>query len=1080
MESFRNFIYRKDWPVYCEMAYMQGNITRFTKLFDDDDLRFLHNFPLMIGKTPIWPQALAWRYSEGIMQAAEAREKDPNYAGGGMVKIDFDRIQKGKAIPTKYYFKVDPKNFELIQQLEKQNDPEQIKGTSIEDIHGGKFKGSVDYDVSRPLRAKDEFGKEIKDKWARHTVASFRTMDRTKNFARNTLRIWMAGTASGVLGPFREEFDGQETQVRKVHPLSQGGEFELPCIQKTVKWVEQIQGKPPKAVQDTVWLPVLNEGRLTNPISNYNLKEIFNLKEEQNIKNVYPSDVGGEEAVFKKLATPRNQGGLGLTQEKLQDAKEWLKAHPEASLKKLEDFLNYKHISEEKYRRIRMLRDFDKLSPERQKTLQTQYHTGHEAKAFHDPGSFELPQNYLIIGGWNPQKDQPVRVPCPEMSNEERQEILSRWLDFWRQCAQQGRFEFIRHAQDEGEHGKNLARQFRDLDNFDYMVAQDFISLNMCHPTKGLGETKEEAFNRGVQNGKFNIDNVDEKWLKKRATKWKNYAFDICKSLGQKDWGSGTRRLRQKMVALDAPLAAGEEGASSLGEMLSKKDIQKGMRGEYNLDELVKLLPKNQQQTLDFARHLEELRMDFVDKEKREGTLAQRITLAQAAFISQTIRRLYNEAYLKLIDSGLSQKEINKKAYEYVDEHLSNEVKEKGISGKSELIKQQLMNTEFSVGAGSAKSPLGLEEREYNEEMLEDLPETGLADFYTEPDSSEKQLIELEKIKNLETPEEKLKHLEALRSFLGKLFNYDEPLVNDESMSGKDLVQKVWGGIEDFVGVCLPEPEPVAEAEPEEEPEEAPKPTIPYDHIYNNLVKIHDKIVKKEPGVLEKLQAGKDQLMKIAQLLGEHPDQEKRNKAMEMLKEIGQFMKAAPTTPSGPVLASYEPYYANLENIYKSVINNVPGTLFKLKTGLKHYAKLVQSLASHPDPEKRKKILQMRDTIEKFMKSKNIDPTQALAAELSEMAGTGVVMGSGPYKKWKHKDFNAWGAAGDPMGVSPSEDPIGTGKDKKKKKKKKKKPKDKLKEHIEKLKLKPYRERLEQRVKDELGEIFSESNKDSD
>jgi hypothetical protein len=122
----------------------------------------------------------------------------------------------------------------------------------------------------------------------------------------------------------------------------------------------------------------------------------------------------------------------------------------------------------------------------------------------------------------------------------------------------------------------------------------------------------------------------------------------------------------------------------------------------------------------------------------------------------------------------------------------------------------------------------------------------------------------------------------------------------------------------------------------------------------------------------------------------------------------------------------------------------------------------------------------MRDTIEKFMKSKNIDPTQALAAELSEMAGTGVVMGSGPYKKWKHKDFNAWGAAGDPMGVSPSEDPIGTGKDKKKKKKKKKKPKDKLKEHIEKLKLKPYRERLEQRVKDELGEIFSESNKDSD
>ena len=144
MKTFKNFFYENPYDLQLEMAFGQKNITGLRKLYDDHDLRWLHNFPV-----DKWNRAIAWRYSEGLLRASEGREQGISPDGTQEVRVSAGH---GKWL----VFNIDPKSMDLINQLEKPVDIEQLRNLSYEEIQQGQYTGGHnDWDVSAPMRAKD-------------------------------------------------------------------------------------------------------------------------------------------------------------------------------------------------------------------------------------------------------------------------------------------------------------------------------------------------------------------------------------------------------------------------------------------------------------------------------------------------------------------------------------------------------------------------------------------------------------------------------------------------------------------------------------------------------------------------------------------------------------------------------------------------------------------------------------------------------------------------------------------------------------------------------------------------------------
>jgi hypothetical protein len=976
--NFKDFFYNQPFPIYIEMAQGQGNISGFRKLFDDDDLRYLHHFPL-----ELWPQALQWRYGEGMMRAAEARHEGQPYIGEQEIKLKLK--PKGKEV---YIFTLDPQSEKFIQHMEEPSNAEEVLGW---DKEASDFpSGGLDYDLSRPQRARNEKGEIRTDPEARHTVASLFTMAKG-NVPKYAIRTWLWGSASGVLGEPREEFDGQPTEMHKLVMPVRGGDdvLDLPAVRKKLEYKVYANGKI-KNVAKEEWLPVLNSGKLTKPMQKFGLREVFNIPVETKLSQVDVDTLGNTEYVLNTL-----KERLGLTDARAEDVKEWLNTTPEKTLETLEKYLNYEHVKEWKARRIAQLKDFSKLSPERQQAFKTHFHTGHEAKAFHDP-DYNIPRGLFLIGGWQPQALQPRRTPCLDMTLEEKKLIQDRWTPKYIEEAKKAKNKFVKNLAGKGKANEFIASEMRENEGIETQIAM-WLALNMCDPKVGLGNDTKAALNRGVKNGVFSLDNLSDSWLKKKGQEWRAFAKNQCEKLKQKDWGQGTRRLRQDigMQSVDQQLGGEGEGEGISFLDLGPTEIKNLITGVATSEDF-KGLPRNLPGEVEFAKHLEEIRRDFATEDEKAALEARRINEMLGALIRGIHEALYDKYFKETNDA--------EQAVKLAGDSLPQVLKEKGVTGNQELINQQIANVEKSATEESELTPEEQEQLESFLAELESLKNDGLAEL----GDIEINVLDLENL----GPQDKIP---AAKYIIGSKIPPDAQWTRQEFEKYlKKLVQttlihiphgeavkrlgdfdtEFWPAIQKYIygSVGAPSTAP-----------EAPAPTtvsgvaeIPYDQHFKGLQLVHQKMQEDAPGTFYYLKKNEDQLKKLAQMMHNHPDPQKRTEAIKMLQDIGEYWKS----------------------------------------------KLPKSTAT----------------------------TESVASEAE------VVMGSGPYKKWKHKDFNAWGAAGDPMGVSPDEGPIGV---KKKKKKKKKKVKEKIKEHIEKLRLKPYRDRLEEKVKNELGKTSTECSKHS-
>lgn len=163
--------------LFNEMAQEAGNQSKMPLMFDEDDWKFLIQFP-----PKLWQAALVWRYNDGLLKASEAREDHPSHSNEALPKTG--DVQLGK-----YLFKNINLGFDkLFERLEKP-----IKGHSgafgdddaslgIQDInpfeigkhpkgvaqdhpqHRSNYKhGLMDYDLSKPVIMSDDYIDDMTD-----------------------------------------------------------------------------------------------------------------------------------------------------------------------------------------------------------------------------------------------------------------------------------------------------------------------------------------------------------------------------------------------------------------------------------------------------------------------------------------------------------------------------------------------------------------------------------------------------------------------------------------------------------------------------------------------------------------------------------------------------------------------------------------------------------------------------------------------------------------------------------------------------------------------------------------------------
>jgi hypothetical protein len=156
--------------IFNEMAAFAGNISKVPITWDEDDWRFLSQFP-----PRFWSKALLWRYNEGLREIARQRDKDPekkipdwNYKD----KMEFKDhaklavFKRQEGTPGIY---TGLKN--LLEKLEKpvQDDTDETGSPGLRNIdpfqhdpahekYRGKYKGGkYDYDFSGVKDIPDEY-----------------------------------------------------------------------------------------------------------------------------------------------------------------------------------------------------------------------------------------------------------------------------------------------------------------------------------------------------------------------------------------------------------------------------------------------------------------------------------------------------------------------------------------------------------------------------------------------------------------------------------------------------------------------------------------------------------------------------------------------------------------------------------------------------------------------------------------------------------------------------------------------------------------------------------------------------------
>ena len=868
MKTFKNFFYETPYDLQLEMAFQQKNITGLRKLYDDHDLKWLHNFPI-----DKWNRAIAWRYSEGLLRASEAREQGITPDGVQEVRVFAGH---GKWL----IFQIDPKSMDLITQLEKPVDIEQLRNLSHDEIAQGKYTGGHnDWDVSAPMRAKDKKGNVRTDLKAQHSFSSFETMPQDPLVtAKRTLRLWFWATQAGILGESRKEFDGQPTTMSTVKFGSET--FVVPVVKKTLNYTLVDKTGKQTPVSKEVEQPVLNNGRLVKspPSHRTKVKEAFNL------------DAGraGDKELTKTYLTDFHKGDIlnklkemNIGSARLQDAQEWLEENAKSgSSKTLADllkFLDFRESPNDEANRVSMLKAFDRLSPEQQSYLSSQYTSAHVAKRLWDDeykaNSPSLSQMYLF-GGWDAQKQQGQRYTCADMSVTELRETIGKWYQRFLKQAEKGKKSFCASLAGTGPLNSSIASCLASNDQVEAVIA-DWLAYNLCHPKWGVGQGKEEVMSRDPNEADEELD--------KRQ---KGFAKDMCRRFAQLDLDGmmGTRRRRNKMgVSLDSPASAGgsgEEGAT-VGSLTGAEKKVSGLAGT-EVDKATQGQRSEANRTkvgaVDIATWLHMKRPDFsgdmtiTQDEMAFGKKAEDI---QAAF-----QALYNQHLAKGNSSDDS--------IEFAAANLPDELDRRGIEYDKDLAK----SVAGQVGKSAGEDTGGFEEEDEIVFELQKLAQQGEGKIVL-PNGNEVQ-IDLETLSKLDDNQ-----LNQTLQVVKKYFNDN---VHDA------IFNQYWPQVEKRLAALrkTAAPGPTTSA-----------PTA-LDQKYKSLERIYAAFVKDTktpvPKVAQFLANPENitNLRQAGQMLSQHPDPQVKAKVQSMMKWIEDYLKwkqeVGTLQGEAAVVAGYPPY----------------------------------------------------------------------------------------------------------------------------------------------------------------------------
>jgi rubrerythrin len=564
-----------------------------------------------------------------------------------------------------------------------------------------KDAGHNDWDVTEPLRALTKTGEIDKSGTAIHSVASFNTMPAwPPETKKRVIRLWLWANQAGILGPPREEFEGQ--QVNQNTPLTfkyRNEQFVLPTIKKNLNFIKKVPGKEDELVSGTFDLPVLNSGKQFSPLPSYQ-RDLMEMFQESDWRKLSKTSLGNYYDIFNKLKK------LGLSDERLKQLQEWLKsedalsaegkikAETSVTVGDLLNFLDFKQKNKTEDQRVDMLKSYEHLSDSRKERLQKQWssiHTAHRRRfgkkewectecGFVNKDKDDrckqcgaerpqgVPKNPYLFGGWDAQKIQPERATCTGMTAKQREELSNKWFDKFRRTAKGARINHARSLAGMGGINDLIAAEFAGNEELDITIA-NWLSLNYCHPRFGLGRTTAEVMAKDP--------NVEDKDLNKAQY---TYCLNMVQNLAQRPLGDKVppRRLRAKEKAsasLQAPVQ-GDEGETESGAFVS----QKGYLGKQTAQKETKTGRRGQ---LELSKWLHMQRPgDLIGtksaKEMRAAEAQEKQSAARMEAIANTSNDLYNQYLEKTGDE--------KAAAEYAAQNLADELKKRNIPHDEEAI----------------------------------------------------------------------------------------------------------------------------------------------------------------------------------------------------------------------------------------------------------------------------------------------------------------------------------------------------------------------------------------------------------
>lgn len=295
VRPFREFYAQRNM---LEHAWYQRNIYKLPYIFNQDDLEFLQQFP-----PAYWVEALKWRFEEGLLQVAEAWEKQIGS------KISNKRTITQEDIKKLYETFDYPEKQDVVLRIWTHADKE-TKRAHFSNIKTGLKKlywklqeevptGLYDYDLTEPSRAVDDSGQPLDVQDPPHRFnATWLTLQNQS--ARRNLNTWAKMMELGLLGAPPQGASTSEISFGKPRGEGTGraagragksNSFKLPTIKVKLPSykVEELGardgGKTTNVPAGEYSMPVLNDGALIAKIGeDGEITAPFKVKNEGAIK----------------------------------------------------------------------------------------------------------------------------------------------------------------------------------------------------------------------------------------------------------------------------------------------------------------------------------------------------------------------------------------------------------------------------------------------------------------------------------------------------------------------------------------------------------------------------------------------------------------------------------------------------------------------------------------------------------------------------------------------------------------------------------------------------------------------------